>query len=138
MGPRLGTLLWALGATAIGACSKSIVENNCSDVGVQHEDMVTVVRGSNDYALDVDQCAASGQCDALCYDVRGKPGDGNGVGIISCTLISIDKLDAAAANDGSAQGAADGGIRKDASVIIETSVTLDIKYVVTWCGPQKG
>ena len=48
----------------------------------------------------------------------------------------IDKVDAAAANDGSAQGAADGGIKKDASVTITaTSISLDITYVAYWCGP---
>ena len=98
--------------------------------------MVTVVRGSGSY-LAFDQCAASGQCDALCNDVRGSPRDGNRVQIVTCTLISIDKVDAAAANDGSAQGAVDGGIKKDASVTITaTSVSLDITYVVYWCGPQ--
>src|SRR5450432_1239223 len=110
MRPPLGTLLWALGATAIGACSKSIVENNCSDVGVQHEDMVTVVRGSGSY-LDFDQCASSGQCYALCSDVRADPGDGHRVQIVTCTRTSVDRIDAAAANDGNAQGAADGGIK---------------------------
>ena len=129
---HFGKMIWALAAMAIASCSKS---NSiaCSDAGAQHEDMVTIARGSTEYALDVDQCAASGQCDALCNDVRGDPGNGARVEIIACTRTSIDGVDAAAADDGGAQGAADGGIKKDASVVIETSVSLDITYVVFSC-----
>jgi hypothetical protein len=133
MRQQLGRVIGAVAAMAIGSCSKS-TSIACSDAGAEHEDVLTVARGSDEDALDVDQCAASGQCDALCYDVRGKPGDGSRVQIITCTRTSIDKVDAAAANDGGAQWAADSGIKKDASVVIETSVSLDIKYVVFPCG----
>jgi hypothetical protein len=134
MRQRLGKLIWALGAIASGACSKSMPMNACADAGAQqHEDMVTVARGSSGYALDVDQCAVSGQCDALCEDVRGNPGDGTRVQIVTCTRTSIEKVDAAAPNDGGVPEAADGGIRKDASVVVETAVSLDITYVVFPC-----
>src|ERR1700729_3519068 len=103
----LGKLIWALGAIAIGACSTSMPMNACADAGAQqHEDMVTVARGSNEYALDVDRCAASGDCDALCDDVRGNRGDGTRVQIVTCTRTSIEKVDAAAQNDGGALEAA--------------------------------
>jgi hypothetical protein len=116
-------------------CDRFLFDFDCLlDAGAQREDMVTVARGSQDYALDIDQCASSGQCDALCYDVRGKPGDGTRVQIVTCTRTSIEKLDAAAAKDGNAVGAADGGNRrKDASVVVEISVSLDITYVVFSC-----
>jgi hypothetical protein len=134
MRPRLGKLIWALGAIASGACSKAMPMNTCADAGAQqHEDMVTVTRGSSGYASDVDQCAASGQCDALCDDLRGNPGDGTRVQIVTCTRTSIEKVDAAAPNDGGALEAADGGIGKDASTVLETSVSLDITYVVFPC-----
>jgi hypothetical protein len=121
---RPGKLLWALGAMAIAACSKSMpMPIACGDAGAQqHEDMVTVALGSQN-GPDFDRCA-SGDCNALCTDVRGNPGDGSRVQIVTCTRISIDEVDAAAANDGGAQ-AADGGTA--------TSVSLDITYVVFPC-----
>jgi hypothetical protein len=126
----LRKLIWALGAMAIGGCSKTPVA--CSDPGVQHEDMVTVARAS-EVGSDVDQCAASGDCYALCDDIRGNPGNGTRVQIVTCTRTSIEKVDAAAANEGGAPGPADGGIRKDAAVAIETAVSLDITYLVFSC-----
>jgi hypothetical protein len=113
-----GSVIWAVGAIAIGACSKSTSIAR-SDAGVQHDDMVTVARGSEN-GPDFDQCA-SGQCDALCDDARGKPGDGSRVQIVTCTRTSIDKLDVAAANDGGSEGAADGGSKVDASLLVATS-----------------
>jgi len=96
----------------------------CADAGAQHhEDLVTVAPGSEN-GPDFDQCV-SGDCYALCDDVRGNPRDGSRVQIVTCTRTSIDGADAAAANDGGAQGAPDGGTA--------TSVSLDITYVVFPC-----
>jgi hypothetical protein len=130
MRQQLGKVVWALGAIGIGACSKS-TSIACADAGVQHEDRVTVARGSENGA-DFDQCAF-GQCGALCDDARGKQGDGSRVEIVTCTRTSIDRVDSAAMNDGGSQGNADGGGKVDASVVVATSVSLDIAYVVFPC-----
>jgi hypothetical protein len=75
---RLTLAIVAIAAIAAIGCSKAIPIIPCAsaDAGGEHDETITVARGSNDYGLDVDQCAASGQCDALCYEVRGKPGWG--------------------------------------------------------------
>jgi len=123
MRQRLGRLCWALGVVAIGACSKSMPMNACVVAGAQqHEDVVRVARGSEN-GPDFDRCAA-GDCYALCTDVRGNPGDGSRVQIVTCTRTSIAEVDAAADDNGGAPGAADGGT---------TSVSLDITYVVYSC-----
>jgi hypothetical protein len=130
MRSQLGKVIWALAAIAIGACSKS-TSIACSDAGVEHEDLITVTRGTEN-GPDFDQCV-SGQCDALCDDARGKPGNGSRVQIVTCTRTSIDGVDAAATNDGGTQQPAEGGSKVDASVVVATSVSLDITYVVFSC-----
>jgi hypothetical protein len=124
---RIGRTV-AVVAASLGLGCSGASSMNCSDAGTMHDETIMVSRGDMN-GVDFDMCA-SGNCAALCSDLRGRPGDGTRTNIVMCDRVSIDLIDG-----GSQSQDVDGG-KDDAQGPTATALSVHVVYEAFSCRPD--